>query len=75
MRRSWLNEKVDHWVGFLAGDRGGICLEAGAVGMVVGFMLIITHAYQALPFLGMIILGSLFLGYVRLQELMFRKSK
>jgi hypothetical protein len=59
----------------LAGDRGGICLEAGFIGMVVGFMLINTHAYQALPFLGIISLGSFFLGYVRLQELMFRKSK
>jgi hypothetical protein len=58
----------------LVGDRGGICLEAGFLGMVVGFILIITHAYQALPFLGMISLGLFFLGYVRLQEQLFRKS-
>jgi hypothetical protein len=58
----------------LVGDRGGICLEAGFLGMIVGFMLIIIHNYQALPFLGMFSLGTFFLGYVRLQELLFRKS-
>jgi hypothetical protein len=58
----------------LVGDRGGICLEAGFLGMIVGFMLIIIHDYQALPYLGMIILGSFFLGYFRLNELLFRKS-
>jgi hypothetical protein len=58
----------------LVGDRGGFCLEAGFLGMIVGFMLITTQSYQVLPFLGMISLGLLFLGYVRLQELLFRKS-
>jgi hypothetical protein len=59
----------------LVGDRGGVCLEAGFLGMIVGFMPITTHTYQVLPFLGMISLGSLFLGYVRLQELLFCKSR
>jgi hypothetical protein len=53
----------------LVGDRGGICLEAGFLGMVVGFMLIIIHAYQALPFLGIISLGSFIIGYVRLSKI------
>jgi hypothetical protein len=59
----------------LVGDRGGICLEAGFLGMVVGFMLITTHAYQVLPFLGLISLGSFFLGYVRLPEQLFVKKQ
>jgi hypothetical protein len=59
----------------LVGDRGGICLEAGFLGMVVGFMLIFTQAYQALPFLGMICLGFFFLGYVRLQEQLFERQE
>ncbi|MFC5649482.1 hypothetical protein ACFPYJ_10125 [Paenibacillus solisilvae] len=54
----------------LAGDRGGIYLEAGFLIMVSGLMVIMIHSYQALPFLGMISLGFFFLGYVRLQELL-----
>jgi hypothetical protein len=59
----------------LVGDRGGICLEGGFLGMILGFMLITTHAYHILPFIGMIILASFFFGYVRLQNLLLYRIK
>jgi hypothetical protein len=58
----------------LAGDRGGICLEGGFLGMIVGFMLITTHSYNILPFIGMTSLAAFFLGYVRLQNLLYHRT-
>jgi hypothetical protein len=54
----------------LAGDRGGLCLEAGLLGMVTGWMLLSLGEYQLVPFVVMISLAAFFMGYVRLHRLL-----
>jgi hypothetical protein len=56
----------------LVGDRGGICLEGGFLGMVMGLMFITTPTHWVLPLLGMVCLASFYFGYARIQQLLRR---
>jgi hypothetical protein len=54
----------------LAGDRGGFCLGAGLVAMVLGLMFITISEYRVLPAVGMVSLLAFFIGYNRLRNLL-----
>jgi hypothetical protein len=50
-------------------DRGGFCMEAGIILMLVGLIVVMTDHFQVILWIAMLCLILFYMGYIRLQTL------
>jgi hypothetical protein len=53
----------------VAADRGGFCMEAGIILMIVGLIGAATGDFHVILWIGMLSLTLFYMGYIRLQAL------